>query len=85
MSSPMSAYQIGNDFVARDVLSGIMDNHENEDDKAPYVYLYMADKTHVFEGSLIDLRGGTVLLKVGVSVQFVDVDRVVAVSLRTQS
>ena len=84
MSTPLATYQIGNDFIARDVLSGVLENHENEDGKGPYVYLHMADKSHAFEGNLIDLQGGTALLKVGASLQFVDLDRIVAVVLRTR-
>lgn len=84
MSTLLSDYQVGNDFIARDILLGIVDRHEKEDKKGPYVYLHLNEQGRTFEGNVVDLQGGTVLLKVGTSLQFVDLDRIVAVVLRTR-
>lgn len=85
MSPSLSPYNIGNDFVSRDVLLELLEGHKDEDGTGPYVFLYLTRQSRVFEGRLVDVKGGTALLKTGTTLQFVDIDQVVAIGLRARA
>ena len=70
----LSDYQLGNDFVARDVLLALKGRA-----KPPYITLTIPNVSPDVEGVLEDVQGGTAMLKSGSTVRLIDVDRVVAI------